>query len=61
MSVSKPLGELELMAQRVTQLEQRLNELEQMLLDSRPAVLTPLEHKVLARHLTQGAPNGPEQ
>jgi hypothetical protein len=61
MSVSKPLGELELMTQRVTQLEHRLNELEQMLLDARPAILSPLQHELLASHLKQGATNGTEQ
>lgn len=58
MSVSKPLGELELLEQRVTQLERRLNELEQMLLElnGRPG-FSILQHELLARYLTKGAPN----
>jgi hypothetical protein len=60
MSASKPLGELELLTQRVTQIIQRVDELEQVLLDARPPVLSPLQHEVLASHLTKGATNATE-
>ena len=55
----KPLGELELMTQRVKQLEERLDELEQMLLElnGRPGGFSIIEHELLARHLTKGDPN----
>ena len=55
----KPLAELDLMTQRVKQLEERLDELEQLLLElnGRPG-FSILQHELLARHLTKGAPNG---